>query len=144
VILVDANLLIDAIDSDSPHHAPARPRLERVLSGPAQVGLPWIVILAFIRITTREGIMRRPLSPKAALADAASWLQQPCVETVAPGERHWPILRRLLEATGSAGNLTLDGHIAAPALERGASVRSTDHDLGRFPGIRHVNPLTAG
>ena len=86
--------------------------------------------------------MRRPLSPTAALAYVDSWLQQPCVETVAPGERHWPILRRLLEATGSAGNLTSDAHIAALALERGASVCSTDHDFGRFPGIRHVNPLT--
>jgi toxin-antitoxin system PIN domain toxin len=144
VILVEANLLIDAIDSDSPHHAPARPRLERVLSGTAPVGLPWIVFLAFIRITTREGIMRRPLAPTAALAYVDAWLQQPCVETVAPGERHWPILRRLLEATGSAGNLTSDAHIAALALERGAAVCSTDHDFGRFLGIRHVNPLAAG
>jgi predicted nucleic acid-binding protein len=73
-----------------------------------------------------------------------SWLRRPCVETVAPGERPWPILRRLLEATGSAGNLTSDVHIAALALERGAVVCSTDHDFGRFPGIRHVNPLIAG
>jgi uncharacterized protein len=144
VILVDANLLIYAIDSDSPHHDRARPWLERILSDGAPVGLPWTVILAFIRITTREGIMRRPLSPTAALAYVDAWLRQPCVETVAPGGRHWPILCRLLEAAGSAGNLTSDAHIAALALERGAAVCSTDHDFGRFPGIRHVNPLTAG
>jgi predicted nucleic acid-binding protein len=40
VILVDANLLIYAIDSDSLHHARARPRLERALSGTAPFGLP--------------------------------------------------------------------------------------------------------
>ncbi|MGH6901378.1 MAG: type II toxin-antitoxin system VapC family toxin [Geminicoccaceae bacterium] len=144
MILVDVNLLIYAIDSDSPQHARARPWLERVLSDTAPVGLPWIVVLAFIRITTREGIMRRPLAPTAALAHVDSWLRQPCVEVIAPGARHWPILRRLLEATGSAGNLTSDAHIAALALERGASVCSTDHDFARFPGIRHVNPLAAG
>jgi predicted nucleic acid-binding protein len=88
--------------------------------------------------------MRRPLAPGAALADVDAWLQQPCVETVAPGERHWPILRRLLKATGSAGNLTSDAHIAALALERGAAVCSTDHDFARFPCIRHVNLLAAG
>jgi hypothetical protein len=66
VILVDANLLIYAIDSDAPQHERARPWLERVLSDTAPVGLPWIVVLAFVRITTREGVMRRPL----ALADA--------------------------------------------------------------------------
>jgi uncharacterized protein len=141
VILVDANLLIYAIDSDSPQHGRARPWLEHVLSGADPVGLPWIVILAFIRITTRDGIMRRPLPLDAALAYVQSWLQQPCVEAVVPGEHHWPIFCSLLEATGTAGNLTSDAHIAALALERGATVCSTDHDFARFPGIRHVNPL---
>jgi hypothetical protein len=144
VILVDANLLIYAIDADSPQHERARPWLERMLSDAAPVGLPWIVILAFVRITTRAGILRRPLALADALAYVDSWLQQPCVEIIAPGEQHWPILRRLLEATGTAGNLTSDAHIAALALERGAAVCSTDHDFARFPGIRHVNPLAAG
>ena len=143
MILVDANLLIYAIDADAPQHKRARPWLEQVLSGVDPVGLPWIVILAFLRITTREGIMLRPLPLDAALAYVQSWLQQPCVEAVEPGEHHWPILFRLLEATGTAGNLTSDAHIAALALERGASVCSTDHDFARFPGIRHVNPLTS-
>ena len=66
MILIDANLLIYAIDSDSPQHKRARPWLEQALSGADPVGLPWIVLLAFMRITTREGIMRRPLPPGAA------------------------------------------------------------------------------
>jgi toxin-antitoxin system PIN domain toxin len=141
VILLDANLLIYAIDSDAPQHGRARPWLERVLSGIDPVGLPWIVILAFIRITTRAGVMRRPLPLPAALAYVQSWMHQPCVEVVAPGEHHWSILWRLLETTGTAGNINSDAHIAALALERGAAVCSTDHDFARFPGIRHVNPL---
>lgn len=141
MILIDANLLIYALDSDSPHHARARAWLERTLSATTSVGLPWIVILAFVRLTTRPGIMRRPLPLADAIAYVDSWLQQPCVEAVGPGEHHWPILSSLLEATGAAGNLTSDAHIAALALERGASVCSADHDFGRFPGITHVNPL---
>ena len=143
MILIDANLLIYAIDSDAPHHGPARRWLERTLSGTMPVGLPWVVILAFIRITTRRGIMQRPLPPSDALAYVQSWLEQPCVEAVAPGEHHWSILRRLLEATGVAGNLTSDAHIAALALERGACVCSTDHDFARFAGLVHVNPLAS-
>ena len=85
VILIDPNLLIYAIDANSPQHKPARPWLERVLSGTDPVGLPWIVILAFIRITTREGIMRQPLLLAAALAYVRSWLRQPCVGAVATG-----------------------------------------------------------
>jgi uncharacterized protein len=141
VIVVDANLLIYAIDSDSPHHARARSWFEETLSGTVPVGLPWIVILAFVRLTTRPGILYRPLPLADAVAYVDSWLEQPCVEIVAPGEHHWRIFSRLLEATGSAGNLTSDAHIAALALERGARICSADHDFARFPGVNHVNPL---
>jgi hypothetical protein len=141
VIVVDANLLIYAIDSDSPHHVRARPWLERTLSGTVPVGLPWIVILAFVRLTTRPGILYRPLPLANAIAYVDSWLEQPSVEIVAPGEHHWQIFSRLLEATGTAGNLTSDAHIAALALERGARICSADHDFARFPGVKHINPL---
>ena len=47
----------------------------------------------------------------------------------------------MLLATGTAGNLTSDAHIAALVLERGAGICSADHDFARFPGVTHVNPL---
>jgi len=141
VILVDANILIYAIDADSPHHARARRWLEETLSGDASVGLPWIVILAFIRVTTRSGVVRNPLRPDQALAFVDSWLRQPCVAAVGPGEHHWPILSNLLRANGTAGNLTSDAHLAALALEHGCTVVSADSDFGRFPGVAHFNPL---
>lgn len=141
MILVDANILIYAIDGDSAHHTRARRWLEETLSGDTWVGLPWIVILAFLRLTTRAGIVRNPLSPDQALAFVESWLRQPYVTAVGPGERHWPILSNLLRASGTAGNLTADAHVAALALEHGATVVSADSDFGRFSGVVHVNPL---
>jgi predicted nucleic acid-binding protein len=78
--------------------------------------------------------MRRPLNSSAALAYVQAWPEQPGVDTVTPGEHHWPILRRLFEATGAAGNLTADAHIAAMALEGGVAVYSCDRDFARFPG----------
>jgi uncharacterized protein len=141
VILLDANILIYAIDRDSPRHVRARRWLEETLSGDTWVGLPWIAILAFIRVTTRPGIVRRPLLPEQALAFVDSWLGQPYVTAVGPGEQHWRILRSLLRANGTAGNLTSDAHIAALALEHGCTVVSADTDFRRFAGITHVNPL---
>ena len=141
MILIDANLLIYAIDSDSPHHSAARHWLENTLSGTVPVALPWVVILAVIRITTRPGIMRKPLAPEAALAYVESWLQQPFVKPINPGDNHWSILHHLLASCGTAGNLTTDAHIAALALEYGCTVYSTDNDFKRFPGLKHVNPL---
>lgn len=141
MILIDANLLIYSVNLDSPHHGQARGWLEKTLSGSTFVGLPWICLLAFLRITTRPGIFARPLHADEAIGFVASWLDQPFVDSVAPGDGHWPILRNLLRATGTSGNLTSDAHVAALAIERGATVCSADHDFKRFPGVNHVNPL---
>jgi uncharacterized protein len=141
VILVDANVLIYAVDADSPHHLAARRWLEQALSGTRPIGLAWIVILAFLRLTTRAGILRHPLPPERAMAFVDEWLAQPYVVAVVPGEGHWTILRRLLRDSGTAGNLTSDAHLAAVALELGASVCSTDADFERFAGVERITPL---
>lgn len=141
MILVDANVLVYAVDSDSHHHRAARRWLETALSGSAPVGFAWVVLLAFLRVTTRPGILRKPLPPERALAFVDEWLAQPNARAVVPGEGHWAVLRSLLRSTGTAGNLTSDAHLAALALEHGASVCSTDRDFERFPGIERVDPL---
>ncbi len=141
MILVDANILIYAIDADSPHHGRAKLWLEDALSGAGWIGLPWIVVLAFLRITTRAGIMRRPLPTQDALAYVDSWFGQPNVRPVGPGESHWAILGNLLRASGTAGNLTTDAHLAALALEHGCTIASADNDFKRFAGVGHTNPL---
>ena len=139
--VVDANLLIYAVDSDSPRHERARDWLETTLSEEAPVGLAWIVLLAFLRVTTRPGILVHPMPAEAAMQYVDSWLRQPCVQTLVPGPGHWATLRTLLAATGTAGNLTSDAHLAAIALECGGTVYSSDHDFRRFPGVSHVDPL---
>lgn len=141
MILVDANLLIYAVDRDSPHHARVRPWFEELLSGTTAVGLAWVVILAFVRITTRPGILRNPLTPERAIQYVQEWLDQPYATAVSPGEQHWPVVRNLLKTTGAAGNLVADAHLAAIAIEQGAAIYSTDYDFQRFPGVEHVNPL---
>ena len=141
MILVDSNLLVYAVNRDSPHHKPARDWLERTLGSTVRVGLPWISILAFLRVTTLPAVFSSPLRPDRAIEYVESWLAQPFVNAVAPGEHHWTILHNLLRLTGTAGNLTSDAHIAAMAIEHGAAVYSADYDFQRFPGVRHVNPL---
>jgi hypothetical protein len=141
MILVDANLLIYAVNRDAPRHKTAREWFEQAVSGHEPVGLPWTCLLAFLRITTRPGILAKPLTVDQAVGYVESWLKQPFVEAVAPGSGHWPILHQLLQATGTAGNLTSDLHLAAMAIERSASLCSADHDYRRFAGLEHVNPL---
>lgn len=141
MILVDVNLLLYAVNSDLERHEAARRWWQETLSGTEPVGLPWVVVLAFVRLTTHPRVFERPLEVDQAVAYVDEWLAQPVADVVAPGANHWPILRNLLEATGSAGNLVTDAHIAALALEQGYAVYSADNDFRRFPGLKHVNPL---
>jgi hypothetical protein len=60
--LVDANLLLYAVNKDAPHHTRARRWLESTFGGGEPVGLSWSVIFAFLRLTTRAGLFSRPLS----------------------------------------------------------------------------------
>lgn len=141
MILVDTNLLVYATDADSPHHARARAWFEELLSSAAPVGFAWLVILGFMRVTTRPGVLRRPYTPEQALNFVDEWLALPSVSLVAPGDHHWPLLRNLLKTTGTAGNLVQDAHLAALAIEHGCTLYSADNDFKRFPGVEHINPL---
>jgi toxin-antitoxin system PIN domain toxin len=141
VIVVDLNLLLYAVNSDADRHEAARTWWEDVLGGNVPVGLPWVVILGFVRIATNPRVFPRPLTVEAAIGIVDGWLDQPVVRCLEPSERHWPILRRLLVTLGAAGNLTIDAHLAALALESGATLCSTDNDFSRFPDLRWENPL---
>jgi len=143
VIVPDLNLLIHAYNEGSPVHGPAREWWEELLSRPAPaVGLAWAVVLGYIRLTTHPRVMANPLTPSAACADVESWLAQPQVTLIHPGDRHASTLFHLLRSLGTAGNLTTDAHLAALAMEYQATLPTTDADLARFPGLRWENPLT--
>ena len=143
MMLVDANLLIYAVNRDLPHHSASRSWLENTLSGGDPVALPWVVVLAFLRLCTSPRAFASPMSVERAIAYIDEWLALPTVGVVGPGPRHWAIFRTLLAQTGTAGNLTTDAHIATLALECGCTVYSADNDFRRFPGLRHINPLAA-
>ncbi len=74
MIVVDVNLLIYVVNEDSPDHKNAKPWLEAAVSGTETVGLPWIVLLAFLRLTTRPGLFQKPLSVDAAFDVVDAWL----------------------------------------------------------------------
>lgn len=141
MIVPDVNLLLHAHDSQSRRHEAARKWWETLMNGTGNVGLPWVAILGFIRISTHPKILDNPLDVSGACARVRTWLDRPQAVLIHPGDRHADILFSLLEAAGSAGNLTTDAHLAALAIEHQAELHSTDADMARFPGLKWVNPL---
>ena len=139
--LPDVNLLLYAVNSAEPMHAKSKHWLESSLSEVEPFAFDWTVLLAFLRISTRAGIFARPLKLKQAFELVDLWLNQPCALILEPTSQHSAILLDLLLPLGSGGNLISDVHLAALAIEHGATLYSADNDFKRFPGLNWINPL---
>ena len=141
MIIPDANLLIYAHDERSQFHPAARDWWQGALAGTEPIGLPWVVILAFVRLMTHPQICEEPLSVTQAGAVVNHWIQSPSLRIIQLSDRALPIFFDLLEDAGSGGNLSTDALIALHAREHSGIIYSNDRDFGRFKGIRTVNPL---
>jgi uncharacterized protein len=139
VNLVDANVLLYAVNSDAALHDRSRKWLDGALSGEATVAFSWIVVLAFVRLATKVGLFPRPLSVDEATDRVDAWLAAPPAVVVEPTPDHARIVRALLRDVGVGGNLVNDAHLAALAIEHRCSVVSFDHDFGRFERV-HWGP----
>jgi toxin-antitoxin system PIN domain toxin len=140
MILPDVNTLLYAVNSSSDQHRAALRALRQGFESPRGVALAWTALLAFLRLSTRRGIFPRPLSADDALLVITHWLGHPQAQVVHPGEQHPEILGRLLRSAGTAGNLTTDAHLAALAIEHGATIVSFDRDFARFAGVNWTLP----
>ena len=139
--LLDLNLLIYAVNEDTAHHNTAKSWIETQFNGTESIGIPWIVILGFLRIMTNRKIFSTPLSEETAIELIDAWLQHPLITIPEPGANHWSLVKELILETGTAGNLTSDIHLAAIAIEHGAKLYTLDADFSRFRGLRWEKPF---
>ena len=142
--IIDLNILLYVVNADAAGHDRALGWWERLIDDDDEaIGLPWVVLLGFLRLVTNPRVFPRPLSPDEAIATLDTWLARDTVRIVREKDDHWATLRSLLASTGTAGNLTTDAHLAALALSHDAVLVSSDADFARFRGLRLLNPLKA-
>lgn len=140
-MLVDANLLLYAVDETSPFHRTARDWLVAQLNGTRRVGFPWPSLLAFVRIATHPRAATHPLTSEVAWSHVARWLAADLSFVPTPTDRHAEVLGDLMTAHHVTGNLVPDAHLAALAIEHGLTVCSADTDFARFTDVRWENPV---
>lgn len=140
-MIVDANILLYAVDEASPFHDDARTWLERALNGEQRVGLPWSSLWGFVRIATHPRALAEPLTPSEATSFVHDWLAAPVAWTPEPGPGHANVVADLLRRLDLRGGLVPDAVLAALCLEHGVSIVSADSDFARFPDLEWINPV---
>jgi hypothetical protein len=135
VKLVDANVLLYAVNTDARHHERSRRWLDDALSGADTVAFAWVPLLAFVRLATKVGLFPTPLTTEQAMDRVDAWLGAPPAVVVEPTARHAQVIRDLLRPLGTGGNLVNDAHLAALAVEHRCGIVSFDNDFSRFTGV---------
>jgi toxin-antitoxin system PIN domain toxin len=141
-MLVDANILLYAVDETCRQHAAARDWLETALNGSRRVGLPWQSLVAFVRIATHPRALAAPLTAAEAWAFVEDWLDAPVAWIPQPGPGYRTIIRHLVRDLDLRGNLVSDAVLAALCVEHGLAIVSADSDFARFRDVMWVNPVT--
>lgn len=133
--------MIYAFRADAPDHARYKAWLDDVVNGPATFGVSPQVLSSVVRICTHPRIFAAPSETAETFEFCEALLGRPNATVVQPGERHWPLFRKLCTDARATGNLVPDAWHAALAIEAGCEWITTDRDYARFAGLRWRPPF---
>lgn len=133
--IVDANVLLYAVNTSSPQHAAAKGWLDDALSGDIRLGIPWLSLLAFLRMATHPSVFPRPLSMDQALGVVEVWCRAPNVFHPEPSRGFAVAFTHMITSGSAPGNLVNDAYLAALAIEHDATF---DRDFARFAEVTTV------
>ncbi|MDE0165034.1 MAG: PIN domain-containing protein [Bryobacterales bacterium] len=142
-MVFDTNVLIYAVDQDSPFHSPCRDSVLQARNDPSPAFLTWNVCYEFLRATTHARASVSPWTTLEAWDFLEVLLHSPGFDLLAPTQRHAAVLARILkELPDVSGNLVHDLHTAVLMREHGISrICTRDTDFHRFPFLEVVDPL---
>lgn len=139
---LDVNVLLYAVDEESPHHPRAREFLDRCAAGPEVCCLGWLTIMSFLRMATNPRIFGRPLTPEAAEGNVSALLALPHVRALSEQDGFWEVYRRVTAGLAVRGNLVPDAHLAALLVQHGVTVLYTrDADFRKFQDLQVRDPF---
>jgi len=143
MFVVDTNILLYAVNPDSPDHSAARELLQEWRSEARPWFLTWGIVYEFLRVSTNRRIFPRPLQLHVAQAWLDVLLATPGLAVLTETDRHRTVLDELAGMHPRlSGNVIHDLHIAALMREHGVSeIRTADTDFHQFSFVRVVNPL---
>jgi hypothetical protein len=140
MVLLDVNVLVNAMREDAPRHRVAHAYVDSLRKAPEPFGLSDVVLGGVLRVLTHPRVFDPPTPPALAREFVASLRTSRNAVLIAPETRHWEIFTSLVEQSDAVGNLVSDAWYAALAIEHGCEWITDDSDFARFDGLRWRRP----
>jgi len=143
VVILDSNVLLYVHIEGFPQHKKAKAWLAQAISnGTETIGIPWQVAASFLRISTNTRVFKQPFDLGFAKQCLDDLFSHPLIHAVVPTNDHWKHYSRILFELNLTGDIVMDAHIVAIAVEHRAAVASTDKDFRRFSDyVKIIDPL---
>ncbi len=143
MLVFDTNVLIYAVDEDSPYHDPCRQRVLQARTDPSPAYLTWSICYEFLRVTTHARASASPWEPAQSWNFLSALLETPGFDLLVATSRHGAVLAQVMrELPDVSGNLFHDLHTAVLMRENGVSrICTRDTAFYRFPFLSVVDPL---
>lgn len=136
-MLVDTNILIYAINEDSPKHIAAKKFLDenqKILVVSHQV------VLEAIRVLTHPKFSR-PMASSSAVKSISA-IAEAC-QIITPNQKTYYLTLELIKKFTLGGNRIFDAYLAATAITNGIYTIATDNtrDFKKFSELNIINPF---
>jgi uncharacterized protein len=143
VFIVDTNILLYALNSESPFSPRCKTFLDECIRQHVPWYLTWGTIYEFLRVATHPKAFKKPLDAAKAMGFLDSLFASPQLSTISEGSNHQEILRQLLsELPYASGNFLFDARTVAIMRENGIrTIYTRDTDFHRFKGIEVIDPV---
>jgi len=139
---LDANVLLYASDTLSPHHAAAKNFMKNRTTDPDLLCVTWLTLMAYQRIATHPAIFVTPLSPAEAWNNVKSLLSLPRVRVIGEEAGFAEDYAAVAKAFPVRGNLVPDAHLAIILREHGVgTIYTSDADFRKFEFLEVRDPL---
>lgn len=137
-MIIDSNILIYAINADSPKNKKAQEFLRENLK---DLEVTHQNILETLRVLTHQKFSK-PMGLKMALT-AIQAIVQSC-RIISPTQTTYYLWLELVNKYKLTGNRIFDAYLAATALSNGIDAVATDNvlDFKKFKGLKIINPFS--
>jgi len=142
MFVVDTNILVYAVNENSPFQKSCRERVAEWQGQDSAWYLTWGIVYEFLRVVTHPRIFRQPLSAGLAWSFIEALLASPSLGLLIPTDRHAAVLAQVLaQAPLLKGNIIHDAHTAVLMREHGIlRIYTRDTDFHRFPFLQPIDP----